>query len=67
MPFMLFSLALMAVGASLITTLEPDTLEGKWIWYQILFGLGLGTTLQTSVRKREKPNLLPADLWIVVG
>lgn len=57
----------MAVGASLITTLEPDTLEAKWIWYQILFGLGLGTTLQTSVRKREKPNLLPADLWIVVG
>ncbi|KAI0891891.1 MFS general substrate transporter [Annulohypoxylon nitens] len=48
-PFMLFSVAVMCVGTGLLTTLEVDTSEGKWIGYQIPYGIGLGTTLQAPL------------------
>ncbi|CRG89875.1 Putative HC-toxin efflux carrier TOXA [Talaromyces islandicus] len=41
-PFFIFSAILMPVGAGLLTTLNTDTGAGKWIGYQILFGLGVG-------------------------
>ena len=37
----------MSVGAGLLTTLQVDTSEGKWIGYQVLFGFGMGLCLQT--------------------
>lgn len=45
-PIMLFSVVLMAVGSGLLTRLQVDISEGKWIGYQIPFGIGLGATLQ---------------------
>ncbi|KAI0171781.1 MFS general substrate transporter [Hypoxylon sp. FL1284] len=48
-PFMLASIVAMCVGAGLLTTLQVDTSEGKWIGYQILYGAGLGTTLQAPL------------------
>ncbi|XDG05591.1 hypothetical protein ABKA04_005206 [Annulohypoxylon sp. FPYF3050] len=48
-PFMLFSVAVMCVGNGLLTTLQVDTSEGKWIGYQIPYGIGLGTTLQAPL------------------
>ncbi|KAI1370679.1 MFS general substrate transporter [Hypoxylon crocopeplum] len=48
-PFMLFSVAVMCIGTGLLTTLEVDTSEGKWIGYQIPYGIGLGTTLQAPL------------------
>jgi MFS family permease len=41
-PFFIFSAILMPLGAGLLTTLHTDTGAGKWIGYQILFGLGVG-------------------------
>jgi MFS family permease len=41
-PFFILSAILMPVGAGLLTTLTIDTGAGKWIGYQILFGLGIG-------------------------
>ncbi|KAH8810959.1 major facilitator superfamily domain-containing protein [Xylogone sp. PMI_703] len=41
-PFFIFSAILMPIGAGLLTTLTIHTGAGKWIGYQILFGLGVG-------------------------
>jgi MFS family permease len=35
-----------AVGAGLLTTLELDTSIGKWISYQIIYGIGIGLAFQ---------------------
>jgi MFS family permease len=48
-PIMLFSVVLFALGNGLLTTLEPNTSEGKWIGYQIPYGIGLGTTMQAPL------------------
>lgn len=45
-PFMLFGVVLLSIGAGLLTTLQVDTGEGKWIGYQIVYGFGLGLTFQ---------------------
>jgi hypothetical protein len=34
------------VGAGLLTTLELDTSMGKWISYQIIYGIGIGLAFQ---------------------
>lgn len=34
------------VGAGLITTFGPDTSPGRWISYQIIYGLGIGLSFQ---------------------
>ena len=36
----------MAVGAGLLNTLQLDTPEPRWIGFQILYGFGMGCTLQ---------------------
>lgn len=38
---------IMSVGAGLLTTLQVDTSEGKWIGYQLLYGFGMGLCFQT--------------------
>lgn len=48
-PFLITSGVLMSIGAGLLTTLKPDSGEGAWIGYQILFGFGLGMGMQQSI------------------
>jgi hypothetical protein len=36
----------MSVGAGLLTTLQVDTGEGKWVGYQIIYGFGMGLCFQ---------------------
>ncbi|KAF4312510.1 Tetracycline resistance protein TetB/drug resistance transporter [Botryosphaeria dothidea] len=45
-PFMLLCAAVSAIGAGLLTTLEPNTPSPKWIGYQIVLGVGLGLGMQ---------------------
>lgn len=45
-PFMLVGTVLAAVGGGLLTTWKPDTGIGMWIGYQLIFGLGVGLSLQ---------------------
>lgn len=45
-PFAMASSVLMPIGAGLITTLDLNSHSGKWIGYQILFGLGIGVGMQ---------------------
>ena len=48
-PFLYACSGLTAIGAGLLMTLKPDSGEGLWLGYQLLFGLGLGMGLQQSV------------------
>jgi MFS family permease len=45
-PFMIISPIIMSIGAGMLSTFTPDTGSGKWIGYQILFGIGLGLGMQ---------------------
>ena len=45
-PFILASVLFAAVGSGLLMTMNADTNTGKWIGYQILFGLGSGMGFQ---------------------
>lgn len=45
-PFMLFGCVLLSIGAGLLTTLQVNTGEGRWIGYQIIYGFGMGCTFQ---------------------
>lgn len=45
-PFMLLGVALLSAGAGLLTTLQVGTGEARWVGYQVLYGLGMGSTFQ---------------------
>lgn len=48
-PFMYGSAVLGSIGAGLLTTWETDTSTGKWIGYQILYGVGVGLGMQQAL------------------
>lgn len=46
-PFLIGGICIAAIGGGLITTFEgTSTSEGKWIGYQIVYGFGLGASIQ---------------------
>ncbi|KAI3323478.1 MFS general substrate transporter [Xylariaceae sp. AK1471] len=45
-PFMLAGTVFAAVGGGLLTTWTPETNTSTWIGYQIVFGIGVGLSLQ---------------------
>ncbi|CAI7674473.1 unnamed protein product [Penicillium discolor] len=45
-PLAIIGSCIMSVGAGLLTTFQVDTTEGKWIGYQIVYGIGLGLCFQ---------------------
>ena len=45
-PPMYLGVICMSTGAGLMTTFSPQTPTGKWIGYQILFGFGIGVSMQ---------------------
>ncbi|KAK3681350.1 putative MFS transporter [Podospora appendiculata] len=81
--FAIAGTCLMSIGAGLLTTLEVDTSEGKWIGYQIIYGIGFGwcfqvpnLAIQTSLPKDDVPmgfalnlfaGLLGATIFVSVG
>lgn len=44
LPFLLVGGAISAIGYGLLSTLSLTTSVGKWVWYQILYGVGSGCT-----------------------
>ncbi|KAI1387496.1 MFS general substrate transporter [Hypoxylon trugodes] len=48
-PFILAEIAMVAVGAGLITTLDIHTPFARWFGYQVLDGLGVGVGFQAGV------------------
>ncbi|CAO2647190.1 Nn.00g081120.m01.CDS01 [Neocucurbitaria sp. VM-36] len=47
-PAMLASPILASIAAGLLSTLNPSANNGKWIGYQILYGIGLGLGAQSA-------------------
>ncbi|CAI7623242.1 unnamed protein product [Penicillium glandicola] len=45
-PLAIIGSCIMSVGAGLLTTFQVDTGEGKWIGYQVVYGIGLGLCFQ---------------------
>lgn len=45
-PPMIVGNCVLAVGCGLLTTLQVDSGEGKWVGYQVVYGIGLGCTFQ---------------------
>ena len=82
-PFCYASIIFTAVGSGLLMTMTADTSTGKWIGYQILFGVGCGlgfqqppTAAQAALRFQDLPvgiattlfsRSLGCALFIVVG
>ncbi|GKZ24175.1 hypothetical protein AbraIFM66951_010968 [Aspergillus brasiliensis] len=69
-PLAIVGTCLMCVGNGLLTTLNVDTSMGKWIGYQIVYGLGLGLAFQVpnlatqaSLPKRDVPTGLALMLF----
>lgn len=47
-PPMYLGVILMSIGAGLMTTFQPQTSSAEWIGYQILFGSGIGVSMQQA-------------------
>lgn len=45
-PFLYLGSVCMSVGAGLLMTLKPDSGPAKWIGYQLIFGIGVGVSLE---------------------
>jgi MFS family permease len=45
-PVLILGSIFTTVGSGLLTTLQPDTSAGKWISYQIIYGIGIGLAFQ---------------------
>lgn len=61
-PIGIIGSAIMAVGAGLLMLLKPDSGHAYWIGYQVVFGFGMGLSmqvptlaLQTCLRKKDIP------------
>lgn len=65
-PFMILSSVLMAVGAGLLSTFQPDTSSSKWIGYQIIFGAGVGVGMQQALIAVQNA-LPPKDIPIATA
>jgi len=48
-PFLMFCMALFAIGSGLITTFNIGTPFGKWFGYQVLAGAGVGCGFQGGI------------------
>ncbi|KAK2615974.1 hypothetical protein N8I77_002695 [Diaporthe amygdali] len=82
-PLAIIGTCIMCCGAGLLTTFEVDTSAGKWIGYQILYGLGLklcfqvpNLAAQTCLPKKDVPtglalmlfgSLIGASVFVAVG
>lgn len=54
LPWGVFSGVSTAIGAGLISMWTPSTGSGKWIGYQIVFGVGRGAGMQVASTRRKK-------------
>ncbi|RYP33232.1 hypothetical protein DL767_004844 [Monosporascus sp. MG133] len=63
-PFMLAASVTTTVGSGLFTTFQVSTPTGRWIGYQIIYGLGMGFSSQTPLMSVQ--NVLP-DVDVPLG
>ena len=58
-PLAIVGACVMSVGSGLLTTLQVDTVFGKWFGYQVIYGLGFGLCFQ--VPNLAAQTVLPQD------
>jgi len=46
LPWMMLSAVLAGIGSGLLSTMGPHTSTVRWVWYQIIVGLGRGCGMQ---------------------
>lgn len=82
-PLAIIGTCIMCAGAGLLTTLQVDTSAGRWVGYQVLYGLGLGLCFQvpnlaaqTCLPRKDVPtglalmlfgSLVGASVFVAVG
>ncbi|KAJ3480194.1 hypothetical protein NLG97_g8129 [Lecanicillium saksenae] len=68
-PALIVSSILMAVGAGMLTTLQVDSGNAKWIGYQCIFGFGVGIGMQqpmVALQTSLDPSDVPIGTAIVI-
>ncbi|KAL2194797.1 major facilitator superfamily domain-containing protein [Corynascus similis CBS 632.67] len=68
-PWLVASGVITSISSGLLTTLKVDTLPGKWIGYQILFGAGYAMGLQMpilAVQQSIPPNIVPIAISLLI-
>ncbi|KAF2761484.1 putative MFS multidrug transporter [Pseudovirgaria hyperparasitica] len=68
-PIAMFAAILLTIGSGLMATFSPDTSTGKWIGYQIIYGVGRGLGLQMpliAVQSTVLPQQLPIAMALVI-
>lgn len=68
LPFSLASGVFTAIGYGLLSTLTPHTSTGKWVGYQILFGVGRGAGIQMpyiAVQNTLSPPQIPVSMALL--
>ncbi|KAK4941153.1 hypothetical protein LTR10_018826 [Elasticomyces elasticus] len=48
-PAMFFASIVAPIGAGMMTTLHPDSNHSTWIGFQVLYGIGLGASVQAAL------------------
>jgi len=64
--FLLTGAAFIAVGAGLLYTLEPDSNSAKYLSYQVLVGIGVGTCIQIPLTVSQALSA-PEDISVVTA
>lgn len=49
LPFSILSASVLAIGYGLMTTFSPETETAKWVFYQIIVGVGRGLGMQVAL------------------
>jgi MFS family permease len=63
-PFVIAGSILLSIGSGLVSTFTTTTPSSHWIGYQILFGFGMGMSMQqTLVASSRKQTSPPARRW----
>ncbi|KAK4244981.1 major facilitator superfamily domain-containing protein [Corynascus novoguineensis] len=68
-PWLVASSVITSISSGLLTTLKVDTLPGKWIGYQIMFGAGYAMGLQMpilAVQQSIPPNIVPIAISLLI-
>lgn len=68
-PFLIIGSIIMSVGAGMLYTLGPDSSIGAWMGYQIIYGAGIGMTLEQcniAVQTVLPENQVPAGTSLII-
>ncbi|KAF6817717.1 MFS multidrug transporter [Colletotrichum plurivorum] len=69
LPWVVFGAVFAAIGSGLVSTFDPSTAVGMWIGYQILLGIGRGSSMQMhiiAIQANLPPSMLSVSMASLV-